>query len=169
LLLVHHPKFVDRVPFATHRAFTTLTLYKLLQIPNECRKKRRTASAAGWQQRRSSREPLREADEVALCHSGHVKLEKKRELELLLRASNHPKPYNDKGKLGSPMAQDLGAETDTLGSTTGVDFTRSLGHGHDNNSNWFCVPWLTSLISPISVEGKFAWNKISVGGKLAWN
>ena len=78
---------------------------------------------------------MREADEVALCHSGHVKLEKKRELELLLRASNHPKPYKNKRKLESPMAQDLGAEADTLGSTIAVDSTRSLGHVHDNNSN----------------------------------
>ena len=52
-----------------------------------------------------------------------------------MRASNHPKPYNDKSKLGIPMAQGLGAEADTLRSTTGVDFTRSLGHGHDNSPN----------------------------------
>lgn len=130
--------------FIIHRGSSTLRnpsrIYNphLVQTtPNfdECRKKRRTASAAGWQQRRSSREPLREADEVALCHSGHVKLEKKRKLELLLRASNHPKPYNDTRKLASPLAQDFGAEADSLGSTNSVDFNRSLGHEHDNNSN----------------------------------
>lgn len=115
---IYNPQFVQTTPNFDDR-----------------RKKRRTASAAGWQQRRSSREPLREADEVALCRSGHVKLEKKRKLELLLRASNHPKPYNDTRKLGSPMAQDFGAEAETLGSTNAVDFNRSLGHGHGNNSN----------------------------------
>lgn len=114
---IYNPQFVQTTPNFDDR-----------------RKKRRTASAAGWQQRRSSREPLREADEVALCRSGHVKLEKKRKLELLLRASNHPKPYNDTRKLGSPMAQDFGAEAETLGSTNAVDFNRSLGHGHGNNS-----------------------------------